>query len=319
MRLSIVIPIYNVQDHVAACLDSIYSQKFNEGEFEILAVNDGTPDQSMDVVASYAAQHSNLRMLNKPNGGVSSARNLGIEQAKGDFILFVDGDDKIKANTLCSLNQFLSDKPETELVVMKSFSQKGIERYAWNDSLVERDTYTGVEAFQHGFYRGSVCGVAFSSHFIKTINLRFPEGIKNAEDAIFFTYAQAVAKKMCFLGLNFYEVVEREGSASRGISSELFLNNMVQSLCFVLEDDRNKSLTPNQNGLIEFLKYRMLYNAIRIACKGKGLKGYITIKDIVKAHQLLPLNESVIATKRGKVKLLNASLPLFYLLTYMKK
>jgi len=93
--LSVIIPMYNCAPVIARCLDSI-----DYSDCEIIVVNDGSTDDGVKVVEMYAETHSNVRLINKPNGGVSSARNLGIEYAKGKYISFIDADDYIVSGGL---------------------------------------------------------------------------------------------------------------------------------------------------------------------------------------------------------------------------
>lgn len=95
MNLSIIIPAFNVEGYIGKCLNSIYSQDISETEYEIIVVDDGSTDNTLQVVQQICSLHSNLRMIHKTNGGVGSARNAGLEASKGDFALFVDADDWI--------------------------------------------------------------------------------------------------------------------------------------------------------------------------------------------------------------------------------
>ena len=89
--LSIVVPIYKVEQHLPMCLDSLVAQTY--GNVEIILVDDGSPDGSGAICDAYAARDSRIKVIHKPNGGVSSARNAGLAAVTGDLIGFVDGDD----------------------------------------------------------------------------------------------------------------------------------------------------------------------------------------------------------------------------------
>ncbi|MBC1795712.1 glycosyltransferase family 2 protein [Listeria booriae] len=97
-KVSIIIPIYNIEKYVERCLDSILAQSYQN--FEVLAVDDGSTDQSGALVKRYADQDTRVSIIKKPNGGQASARNLALRQAKGDYILMIDGDDYILPNLL---------------------------------------------------------------------------------------------------------------------------------------------------------------------------------------------------------------------------
>ena len=93
MKISIIIPVYNGAGYIENCLDSVYNQGLNHDTFEILAINDGSTDDSERIITSYSKKVDNIHLINKENGGVSTARNVGIEAAKGDYLAFCDSDD----------------------------------------------------------------------------------------------------------------------------------------------------------------------------------------------------------------------------------
>ena len=93
-KISVIIPVYNVEKYLSACLDSVLAQTY--AELEILAVNDGSTDGSAKILEEYAERDSRIQVLNKPNGGLSDARNYGIEHATGQYYLFIDSDDLIR-------------------------------------------------------------------------------------------------------------------------------------------------------------------------------------------------------------------------------
>lgn len=100
MELSIIIPIYNVEQYVHICLDSIYRQGIDEELFEVILINDGTENRSIEVIADIIYNHSNIKVINQKNQGLSVARNNGIAIANGEYILFVDSDDQLIYNSL---------------------------------------------------------------------------------------------------------------------------------------------------------------------------------------------------------------------------
>lgn len=107
LRLSIIVPFYNVEQYIAECLDSLYRQDLPENEFEVICVDDCSPDNTIDIVSSYAKKHDNLKIVkNKLNRKLGGARNAGMEVASGNYVLFVDSDDFIEDNilkTLCTI------------------------------------------------------------------------------------------------------------------------------------------------------------------------------------------------------------------------
>lgn len=103
MKLSFIVPIYNVEKYVNACMESIFRQGLDEACFEVIIINDGTKDKSMEVIADIISQHDNITVINQENQGLSVARNVGISKAKGEYILMPDSDDLLIENSLSKL------------------------------------------------------------------------------------------------------------------------------------------------------------------------------------------------------------------------
>ena len=104
-EFSIIIPVYNIEQYIKECLDSVFNQSFKD--FEVIVVNDGTKDNSMDIVKNY-----NVKIIKKKNKGLSSARNHGVQLAKGKYILFLDSDDYLEKDTLKEIHKSLKNNPD---------------------------------------------------------------------------------------------------------------------------------------------------------------------------------------------------------------
>ena len=120
MKLSIIIPIYNVENYLRKCIDSVLNQDLSSDEYEIILVDDGSPDGCPQICDAYALKSQELevksqeypliRVIHRENGGLSAARNSGIEVAKGDYVMFVDSDDYIEPNVLGTLVRSMEEK-----------------------------------------------------------------------------------------------------------------------------------------------------------------------------------------------------------------
>ena len=113
-QISVIVPVYNAEKYLHRCIDSILAQTFSD--FELLLIDDGSKDNSGRICDEYAAKDSRIRVFHKKNGGVSSARNMGLDNAKGDWITFVDSDDWVKQDYLYSM----ISQPDADLI-MSSF------------------------------------------------------------------------------------------------------------------------------------------------------------------------------------------------------
>ena len=100
MDLSIIVPVYNVEKYVRTCIESIYKQGLDEKSFEVIIVNDGSTDHSMEMITDFIATHQNIAVINQENQGLSDARNNGIKVAKGEYILMPDSDDILIEDSL---------------------------------------------------------------------------------------------------------------------------------------------------------------------------------------------------------------------------
>lgn len=99
-QLSIIVPIYNVEKYIHLCLDSIFRQGINDEDFEVILINDGTPDRSMEVIADIIEAHENIHVIDQENQGLSVARNNGMARAIGEYLIFIDSDDLLIDNSL---------------------------------------------------------------------------------------------------------------------------------------------------------------------------------------------------------------------------
>jgi len=100
MKLSIILPVYNVENFIADCLDSLLNQDLDKSSYEIICVDDGSPDNSYKVIEDYQKENKNICLIRQQNGGVSAARNNGLKEAKGKYVWYIDPDDYILPNCL---------------------------------------------------------------------------------------------------------------------------------------------------------------------------------------------------------------------------
>ena len=116
MKLSIVIPAYNVEQYVGRCLDSIFNQQIETDMLEVIVVNDGSKDGTEDIIKQYASQHPNLIYISQENQGQSVARNNGLKQASGDLIWYVDSDDATTENSIHTIFSYFEKYPNADFL-----------------------------------------------------------------------------------------------------------------------------------------------------------------------------------------------------------
>ena len=144
IRLSIIIPFYNVEQYIAQCLDSVYLQDIPEDEYEVICVDDCSPDNSIAIVEEYAKKHANLVIVhNQYNRKLGGARNAGMEVAKGEYIWFIDSDDFIEANCFKKLLSIA----ENEDLDMLHFNYANYPNIVITDHRPDSEVMTGVDMF----------------------------------------------------------------------------------------------------------------------------------------------------------------------------
>lgn len=193
MKYSIIVPVYKVEKYLAQCVDSILSQSFSD--FELLLVDDGSPDRSGEICEEYQKQDVRVKVHHRENGGVSAARNFGLDMAKGDYIMFVDSDDWLEVDCLSMCNSLMT---EYNLDLLQ-FSNKRVNDRGETLYITQNESDVVAASEYVSANRLSVCvgGTVFSSNIIKSKKLRFDEGLKLGEDQLFmFRYANGCHRCM---------------------------------------------------------------------------------------------------------------------------
>lgn len=126
LKLSIIVPIYKVEEYLSKCVDSLLNQDLSSEEYEIILIDDGSPDHCGQICEEYAVAHPNIKVVHRKNGGLSAARNSGIEVAQGQYVQFVDPDDYLEPNVLGSL---IRKMDASNLDVLRFNYQNVNERY----------------------------------------------------------------------------------------------------------------------------------------------------------------------------------------------
>lgn len=208
--ISIIVPIYRVEAYLPACIDSILAQTFID--WELILVDDGSPDACGRLCDSYAANDSRIRVLHVDNGGVSRARNRGIGEARGSWITFIDGDDWISPDFLASLYQPVQSDPSVDFV------HAGCQNYVEGIGYTVNQQYTREEGHDpvrllHQF-RGLVFSKLFRTELIRERHLCFDEQMKIAEDYVFTLDYLTSVRHYCFVEATGYYYRHRAGSAT---------------------------------------------------------------------------------------------------------
>lgn len=215
--ISVIIPVYNSEAFINRCVDSILSQTFTD--FEVLLINDGSVDASGEICDNYTTIDHRIRVYHKDNGGVSSARNLGLEYAKGEWIIFIDSDDWIKDNMFEDMYSKAiaenSDLVYADIInVFKDYSD--ILHIAQYDSCPKNMLNNFIKS-----PFSTVVGMMAKKRLYELNNIRFPEGIKYSEDFYVAVRLMLFSQRVSFLSSSYYCYNrQNESSASVNYSHE---------------------------------------------------------------------------------------------------
>ena len=316
MKISIIIPIYNGAKFIVKCFDSIYNQELKNDSFEIIAINDGSTDETEKLITQYSEGKDNIILVNKENGGVSTARNLGIEVAKGEFVLFLDVDDELINGSLLKVYNYLCENSTIDMLVTRQSRFDGTtERVVGVEKmrLKEDYVYTGVETYQHGYVRGTAGGAICRTGFLREKGLHFPTCIKNGEDTLFFGLVHVYAQKITLFDIVLYRINEISGSASRTNYDKLGLS-IINTLNKAIEIRNSLKCEPEQKGVMEYVVYRILSMLTFTSIKSERLS-YLQLRKSINFKELLPFKTRYMYIMRGKAQLINISYCLFYFLS----
>lgn len=208
-RLSIIIPVYNNESYLRPTLQSVLAQTYPD--FEVLAVDDGSTDGSLAICQEFAQKDRRLRIIHKENGGVSSARNRGIEEAVGKYIAFVDGDDCIDPKMYTTMITILQDTG-ADLVDCRVIKESQYMPRPYEKGDVEVSDHPLEYLSKKGYFIDSSLNKVYRRDFIG--RTRFDEGISYSEDKLFVTELIFKAKKMALVSNVFYHYIQHGDSLS---------------------------------------------------------------------------------------------------------
>ena len=259
--ISLIIPVYNVEKYLKKCVDSIINQTFTD--FEIILVDDGSKDNSGIICDEYATKDSRILVIHKDNGGVSSARNLGIIKASGDWILFVDADDVVPQDTLLYYaNSIASNDIDMILGSYATCDENdNIKKYNTNQFEKTISILDCLKLFYHSdtkLFQGYIWNRPMKRSIIMDHHLFFNESIYFKEDGLFAVqYMLCCTKKCLYSSRVVYYYYQHDNSSMHLYNSKVsdkYLTNLdARILC--LENIRQKY---NDRSLINKAKYSVL-------------------------------------------------------------
>lgn len=241
MKVSFILPIYNVEKYLSECVESILAQTYSD--FEILLVDDGSPDNCPALCDEWAKKDNRIKALHKPNGGLSDARNYGLEHAQGDYVVFVDSDDFwVNKDCLQRLMNVVDAHPECDFIGFNcSYYYSDTKTYnkwvAYDESLSKPTDKDNVlrSLVASGTFPMSACLKVLKRKALLEINLNFIKGLLS-EDIPWFIDLLEGAKKCMFI--NDYIYAYRQGVVG-SISNSFSVRNF-NSILRIIDNELQK-------------------------------------------------------------------------------
>lgn len=290
MKLSIIVPIYNGEKYVRNCITSLISQNLSNDEYEIIFINDGSIDKSTDIIEEYMTNHKNIRLISVKNGGQSKARNIGIQNAKGKYLFFVDADDYISEYSISNvLYKALDNNLDMIFFDLKLVNNDDVKKCNYDE---DKDLYIqdGINYFADNNVNNGPWHFFISKKFIDDNDLTFVEG-RLCEDGMFLVSTIFNAKKVAYTHTDVYRYVVRENSTTSKKSKE-HLYKMIEDFLFAIDyinkyykyaiDNKYseqflRRLESRRNSYIYFMQIRMIKAKVGAKYANEVLKNLRTM------------------------------------------
>jgi len=213
--VSIIVPVYNVEAYLERCLISLGAQNYTS--LEILLIDDGSTDKSGEICLRYSRQDVRFNYTKKENGGLSSARNLGLELATGEFVLFVDSDDFIDTDAVARLVEIMQGENLDILCTnYRVITDNKVSQGLWLKNIYD-EVATGEDylyyTLKNNQYSSIVCDKMYRLEYLNEFGFKFMDGITH-EDEHFTPRVMLHARRVKYENMMFYNYVKRENSLS---------------------------------------------------------------------------------------------------------
>ena len=235
VKISIIIPVFNLEGYIDKCLDSVCGQTMNSREMEIIVINDGSTDCTADILDEWGKKDERIKIVHKKNEGVSAARNTGIDMAKGEFIFFFDGDDFMEPET-CEELYIMAKEKKVDSVVYGYYRYENDEITQICHPLFDKEIYEGEEILEkmvpqfiglsyeninawlrqedNALYveNPALWRIMVSRHIIEDYKIRFDTRLKVGEDTVFISEYLSCAQRCLVQQKCYYYLVTRQTS-----------------------------------------------------------------------------------------------------------
>lgn len=294
-RISIIVPVYNVEKYIRRCLDSILNQTYKN--IEIIIINDGSKDNSKIICEQYSDKYKNIRVFNKLNGGVSSARNLGIDMAMGNYIAFIDPDDYIDTNMINVLYKNIIKYNSDIAISSVNIIKNGIEYIEDNSNNIKVfESEEAIRKFyneEYPFNQNYLCNKLFKKSLFNDIRLKV--NISYQEDTEVMIRLLNNSNNVVYIAtpLYFYDLRETSLSMSSIPSSKL---TGERAFFYIYEYTKIELRNYTSIALLRYIKF--IFNIIIEVLKyDEYSEEYMKIRKKIGKVYLDVIKDKVIPTK----------------------
>ena len=290
MILSLIVPVYNTAPYLAECLDSMLDQNISGNDYEIVCVNDGSTDGSLEILRDYEARYPNVVVVDKENGGVATARNAGLDAARGEYIWFFDSDDVMHPNVLGQI---------CSMAVQRRADRLTIDVYVFGEQLTQAErtqiAHGTLRAKSH-FYDSIVCGSILRRAFLLEHDCRFHyHQITHCEDCIFMYEAGAHDPVCVHLEIPAYLYRTRPGSAQTADSRQAEAKRLKSYVNAALVMQRHWQQGHGSENKTADMLMTMIWRAMHSAAKIGGPEGTAAVAELKRA-KLYPFRRPAACT-----------------------
>lgn len=284
-KVSVIVPIYNVEKYLCDCLDSILAQKHKN--IEVILIDDGSTDSSSYICDRYVEIDSRIKVIHQKNNGVSRARNLGIGYMTGDYVVFIDSDDYLSNNYISHLINLIDNNRRCELalcsllMVNENGEKIDNQRYFFKNNIFSAEDYTKYLFASDVFgYQGNLCNKIFSVELIKKYKINFDEKIYYNEDRLFICKYLTYCNFVCMSNKNYYFYRQHSLSAMGKIEKEFSYRMLTEIEAY----EKMKILIKNNNQIYMHLLISEFYSAITLRKIMKNNVGHKRIDKLINSN-----------------------------------
>lgn len=307
IKVSVIIPVYNNESYIEKCIKSLLQQNMKNIEF--IFVNDGSTDNSFNIINNYREIDNRIKLINKKNGGVSSARNLGIKYAVGEYIGFVDSDDTINKQMYQDLyynaKKYNVDIVMCSAVIMDSNGTKTLEKIDVRKNIKISNIINNEREFIQ--VSGSVWKGIYRSNLIKKNNILFPLDLPLSEDKLFNMEAIRLANSFMYIDKYYYNYTYNSESAVRKYNKnmlDIIIRCKLAQDKWLIENNKNNILKELYDKQYIYIILQCIQNEIKntnstIANKFKNIRNILNNKNII--NDVMLLSSSKWESKKTKI------------------